>query len=169
MRTLNFILRVSSRCITRDTYTSRPGVGIGPGGPEPDQAEPDFRARSSGSGWKSAGLLKHISISNKILIAQNIVAFKLTRQAKLKIEQKCSTVILYTTISYSYIKLLLKAYAKSFMVITFFRKCCFSEVYINSQRKNISETIIQTTIDDKCQPSLKICEDCDKFMKTTNL
>ena len=34
---------------------SQTGVGIGPGGPEPDRAEPDFRARASGSGWKSAG------------------------------------------------------------------------------------------------------------------
>ena len=24
----------------------KPGVGIGPGGPEPDQAEPDFQARA---------------------------------------------------------------------------------------------------------------------------
>ena len=31
------------------------GVGMGPGGPEPDRAEPDYRARASGSGWKSAG------------------------------------------------------------------------------------------------------------------
>ena len=67
-------------------------------------------------------------------------------------------------------KTLIKAFAKRYMLnISFFRKCCFSEVNINSQRKNLSETIIQTTIDEDCQPSSKICDDCDKFMKTTNL
>ena len=39
-------------------------------------------------------LLNHIFILNKILIAHNSIAFKLTSQAKFNIKQKCSKVIL---------------------------------------------------------------------------